>query len=313
MTLGAAADAPGGRRGLRLPLGLLAAVVLGGGAGWFYFVKLRPSSSSPAPGSETAGAQARVRELEARIAQLEREKAAAETKAADDARSSLEAEAEAGGRTADPVAVERAQEEARRRARAEQEARQKEELRRIADEKKAEEQRLAEATPSPAAPPEPTPEATPTPASATMPTPAAETTPAVEPAAAGTLAPTPVPTPTATPTATPASPLAPERRGTLVDVNDPTVTPPVLVRQPAVVYPDIARQSRVEGVVELKALVDENGRVVEVTVVRSSRPGYRFEAEAERHTRARRYRPATKGGVAVRVWLSIVVNFKNTR
>ena len=91
------------------------------------------------------------------------------------------------------------------------------------------------------------------------------------------------------------------------------MTPPVLVRQITVVYPDIARQARVEGVVELKALVDENGQVAEVKVVRSSRPGYRFEAEAERTTRARRYRPATKGGVAVRVWLPIVVNFKSAR
>jgi hypothetical protein len=47
MTLGTAAAAPGGRRGLWLLLGLLAAVVVGGGAGWVYFVKLRTSSPSP--------------------------------------------------------------------------------------------------------------------------------------------------------------------------------------------------------------------------------------------------------------------------
>jgi TonB family protein len=309
MTLGAAAEAPGGRGGLWLLLGLLAAVALGGGGGWYYLVKLRPSSPSVAAGSDTAGAQARVRELEERIAQLEREKAAAETKAADDARSTLEAEAQAGGRKADPVAIERAQEEARRRARAEQEARQEEERRRIAEEKRAEEERLAEATPPPAPVPEPTPVAMPT----SSPTPVAEAMVATLPAAtAGTSAPTPVPTPAAPPTATPVpSPVAPERRGALVDINDPAVVPPALVRQPPVAYPDIARQARVDGVVQLTALVDENGRVVDVKLVRSSRPGYRFEAEAERHARARRYRPATMGGVAVRVWLPIIVNFKH--
>jgi protein TonB len=308
MTLGAGAQARGGRGGLWLLLGLLAAVVLGGGGGWYYFVKVRPSSPSVAPGVDTAGAQARVRELEARIAQLEREKAAAETKAADDARNTLEAEAQAGGRKADPVAIERAQEEARRRARAEQEARQEEERRRIAEEKKAEEQRLAEATPPPT--PEPTPVAMPT----SSPTPAAEAMVATLPAATpvGTSAPTPVPTPAAPPAATPEpSPVAPERRGALVDINDPAIVPPVLVRQPPVAYPDIARQARVDGVVQLRALVDENGRVVDVKLVRSSRPGYRFETEAERHVRARRYRPATMGGVAVRVWLPIIVNFKH--
>jgi len=314
MTLGAAASAPGDRRGLWLMLGLLAAVVLGGGTGWVYFVKLRSSPPPSASGAEASAAQARVRELEARIAQLEREKAQAETKAAEDARVAIEAEAVAGGKTADPAAVERAQQEARRRARAEQEARQQQELQRLADEKKAEEQRLAEASPPPTPNPVPTPAATPTPAPTPTPTPtptpAAETTPAAVPEAAPPATTASVPAPAAPP---PATPTAPVRRGTLVEITDPTVTPPVLTRQPAVSYPEVARQSRVEGVVELKALVDENGSVVQVTVVRSSRPGYRFEAEAERHTRARKYRPATKGGVAVRVWLPIVVNFKNAR
>jgi protein TonB len=106
---------------------------------------------------------------------------------------------------------------------------------------------------------------------------------------------------------------SPVRRGTLVDVNDPTVTPPALVRQPALVYPDLARQARVEGIVELKALIDENGSVVEEVLVRCSRPNYRFESEAERHVRGRRYQPARKDGVAVRVWLPIVVNFRLAR
>ena len=68
-----------------------------------------------------------------------------------------------------------------------------------------------------------------------------------------------------------------------------------------------------DGVVELKALIDENGNVVEHVLVRSTRPNFRFENEAERHVRGRRYRPARKDGVAVRVWLPIVVNFKAAR
>ena len=129
MTLGAAAVAPGGRRGLWLLVGLLAAVVLGGGAGWVYFVKLRASSASPAGGTDGTIARERVRELEARIAQLEREKAEAETRSAEEARLTVEAQAAAGGVTADPAAIVRAQEEARQRARAEQEQRQQEERR----------------------------------------------------------------------------------------------------------------------------------------------------------------------------------------
>ena len=103
------------------------------------------------------------------------------------------------------------------------------------------------------------------------------------------------------------------RRGALVDVNDPAVTPPALLRQPALVYPELARLARVEGVVEVKALIDENGNVIEHVLVRNTRPNFRFENEAERHVRGRRYRPARKDGVPVRVWLPIVVNFKLAR
>jgi TonB family protein len=308
MTLGgAAAPSPGGRRGLWLLLGLLGAVLVGGGAGWTYFVRLRGPSRS-ASSEETSAAQARVRELETRIAQLEHEKAGA------------------GGTTADPTAIERAQQEARPRARAEQESKQQEERGRLAEERTTEVQRLAaDATPLPVQAPSLAP------AGATAGAPAATPTPAA------TATPTPVPAPTPTPAVPPASvqPLSsgqsvatrpagaeppaappvtsPVRRGTLVDVNDPTVTPPALVRQPALVYPDLARQARVEGVVELKALIDENGSVVEEVLVRCSRPNYRFESEAERHVRGRRYQPARKDGVAVRVWLPIVVNFRLAR
>ena len=98
-----------------------------------------------------------MRELEARIAQLEREKAAAESHAAEEARVSVEKQAAAGGQPADPAAIARAQEEARRRAREEQERKQQEELLRLADEKRAEELRLRGRRRTPA----PTPAATP--------------------------------------------------------------------------------------------------------------------------------------------------------
>ena len=337
MTLGSAPE-PESRRGLGLLLGLVAAVVVGGGAGWYYFARMRPAPTPVATLSpEAAAAQARVRELEERIAQLETEKLAAETAAAEDARRKVEAQA--GGRPVDPAAVERAQEEARRRARAEQERKQQEELARLATEKVAEEQRLAEASPPPATPAPTTSVAAAAPVATPTPTPAATAAgelaapagaPASEAVTPAASAATPgsgevaslagpagaplVPAPAAVVPSTPTpAPTPAVRRGTLVDVSDPTVTPPALVRQPAVIYPEMARQARMEGVVELRALVDENGNVIDVKLVRTSRPGYRFEAEADRHTRGRKYRPATKGGVAVRVWLPIIVNFKAAR
>ena len=135
MTLGGTAVASGRRRGLWLLLGVLGALVVGGGAGFLYFVKLRGRATPPAPSAEASAAQARVHELEARIARLEREKAEAETRAADEARRTVEAQAASRGRAVDPAAVQRAQEEARQRARTEQEQKQQEERHRLAEER----------------------------------------------------------------------------------------------------------------------------------------------------------------------------------
>jgi TonB family protein len=303
MTLGQAPPpASRERRGVWLALGLLGAVVVGGGAGWLYSV-IGGLSASPAPNAAPPpAAEARVRELEARIAQLEREKQEAEARAADEARQDLEARARAGGATADPAAIERAQAEARRRARAEQETRQQEELRRIEDEKRAEEARLAEASPTPA----PTTAPSPSPS----PEPAAGSGGEGEAASAGDAAPPPAAPAGAE--AAPPAPSPPVQRGTLVDVTDPAVTAPVLVRDVKPTFPEIARVARATGVVELRALVDENGSVRDVAVVRSSRPGVRFEIEAERAVRLFKYRPATQGGVAVKTWVRVRVNFGGT-
>ncbi len=47
------------------------------------------------------------------------------------------------------------------------------------------------------------------------------------------------------------------------------IKPPRLVRQVPPIYPEIARQARVEGVVELECVTDIYGRVTRVTVVQS--------------------------------------------
>jgi protein TonB len=323
-------------RSLALVIGVVGAVGLGGGAGWLYFVAQRRAAQTAQSGAEQRAADARVRELEARIAQLEREKTEAEARAAEDARASVEQAAAAGGRPADPAAIARAQEEARSRAREEQERRQRQELERLAAERQAEQQRLAAAqaaVPSPT----PTPAPTPTPTATPLPLPApATSTPTPPVASAAPAAAPPVPGPAAAPPTTPAGPgegsaTATEgvpvptppagspagatavRPGDLVEFNDPALKPPVILTQTRVQYPPIALAARIEGIVELRALVDAQGSVSEVTIVRSTRPGARFEEAAERHVRARKYRPATKDGVPVRVWLPIVVNFKVTR
>jgi len=99
------------------------------------------------------------------------------------------------------------------------------------------------------------------------------------------------------------------RPGTLVDISDPGLTRPVAIEKTLPRYPPRAQARGLAGSVELRALIDETGRVAEVSVVNVRPRGLGFEEEALRHAKSRRYRPATKDGVAVRVWMPITVSF----
>ena len=305
-----AQESGGSSRGLWIGLGLVALVALGVGGWWMLG---RPSSAASSTATTTVpaevlAARARVKELEDRIAQMERERAEAEAKAAEDARQNVEAQAAAKGKVVDPAALQKAQEEARQRARAEQERRQQEELTRLAAARRAEEKKIAEASPSPP-PPTPTPEPV---AAAAAPT-LEPTVPAAMPPATVAAAPTPPTTAPASHTASEPGGAEPTTPGMTVDVSDPRLVRPVLVSKAAARYPMAAEKMRASGRVELLALVDESGRVVEakVTKVQPERMG--FDIEAERHVRSMKYRPGTRDGIPVKVRLPVVVTFTPAR
>jgi TonB family protein len=315
MTLGASAPAPRERRGLWLLLGLLGAVIVGGGAGFMYFVKLRGSAPSPPPSAEASAAAARVRELEARIAQLEREKADAEARAAADARSQIEAQAAAKGKPVDPAAVARAQEAARQRARSEQEQRQQEERLRLAEETTEVQRLAAQATPLPVATPTPAPPPTPTPTPTPLPAPAVVPVPEAPPAGAPPPEqPAPAHPAETAPAGAALGPVAPGAAGarTVADPNDPAVTPPVVQSEERVSYPPRALSRRITTSVVVRALVNEEGRVSEASLVQpSGQPAaYGFDEAALRRVRSRRYRPARRNGVPVAIWVVVRVEFR---
>ena len=83
--------------------------------------------------------------------------------------------------------------------------------------------------------------------------------------------------------------------------------PPACLKCPVPDYPLIAIQRRVQGTVQLRLLVDETGRVVEVEVVKSV--DLLTEA-AVKAARARTYRPARRGGLAEKVWVAVPVDFR---
>ena len=260
---------------------IAAAVVLLAVGGWIATRRGAPlaTPAPPAPSTlsaEAAAAMQRVKELEERLKAIEDEKAAAEAKAAEEAKKKVEAQAAARGQKADAAAVDRAQEEARRRAQAETDRKAQDERRRLEDEQRAAEARLAEER-------------------------RRVETEAARAAAAAT--PIPVPAPTAVVEA-PAL-----RPGTLVNLSDAGVIAPVTQSAPALRYPPIAERQKVEGIVELNILVDEKGNVIEALLVTPAGGKSGLNEAAVDNVKKRRYRPATKDGVPVKVWFPVSVRF----
>lgn len=278
----------------KLPLaaGAVAAAVLVAGIAAWIVVRSRsaapPTAAVAAPttlSAEAVAAMARVRELEDRLRALEAEKAAAEAAAAEDARKKVEAQAAARGQAADPTAVQRAQEEAARRARLEQERKAEQERLRLEEEKRAEEARLAEER-------------------RRAEEEAARQAAAAALAAAATTTTLPAPPP-------PTQPPAPAvRAGMLVDLADVGVIAPVPERAPNPVYPPIALRQRLEGTVELRVLVDEKGAVIDAQIVSGALGKAGLNEAAVENVKKRRYRPATKEGVPVKVWVPVRVQFR---
>jgi TonB family protein len=302
-----------------LAIGVAGALVVGGGGAGLYFMAQRRAAAAAAANAEQAAAQARVRDLETRIAQLEREKADAEAKAAEDARKALEQQAAAGGKSADPAAIARAQEEARQRARAEQERKQQEELARLADAKREEQRvaaaRAALATPPPTPLPLPTPvQATPTPAAAgpaaqqgaPSPSPSVE---AIQLPLSASASPTPL---AAGGQASSAAGLASAGGRQFADPSDPAVRPPGLISEEQVPYPPRAIPRRIATTVVVRALVDETGKVAEAAVIQSSGqpPDYGFDQAALNRVKGRKYRPARRNDVPVPIWVVVRVEFR---
>ncbi|MCJ7753717.1 MAG: energy transducer TonB, partial [Thermoanaerobaculales bacterium] len=152
--------------------------------------------------------------------------------------------------------------------------------------------RLEEEFPTP--PPIPP---TPTPTETVTPTVTATATP-VPPTATQVPSSTPIP-----PTPTPAV-----REGDIVSPG-PGVIPPEAIQQDRPEYPRTAERMKRPGLVEAEALVGIDGRVEDLRIVSVDPRGMGFEEATEVALKKWRYRPATKLGVKVRMWVTIRVPF----
>jgi protein TonB len=85
------------------------------------------------------------------------------------------------------------------------------------------------------------------------------------------------------------------------------VLPPVLIRRIEPEYPELARKLHQEGVVILRAVITISGAVDEAQVVKSAGP--LLDAAALSAVRRWSYKPATRDGRAVTVYLDVTVSF----
>ena len=76
------------------------------------------------------------------------------------------------------------------------------------------------------------------------------------------------------------------------------------------VYPQMAERMRATGLVEAEALIGTDGSVEEVRITRVEGRNVGFEKATEDAIRKWRYKPATKDGVRVRMWVTIRVPFR---
>ncbi len=173
----------------------------------------------------------------------------------------------------------------------------------LEDAKKSQAQ-LATAPP-PAARPAETPAPAPVEAKP-APLPAAETKPPVPEAKPVETKPA-VPEPKAAePAPAPAAP-ASVRVGDLVTMG-PGVVPPKMTRRGTFRYPPMAQRMRKEAQITVKVLIDETGRVVDAQNA-GDKVGFGMDEAAIDYARSCGYSPATKNGVAVKMWLDLKVSF----
>lgn len=87
---------------------------------------------------------------------------------------------------------------------------------------------------------------------------------------------------------------------------------PEVLSGPPPQYPELLRQAGIQGVVNIQAIVDTSGRVEpnSLKVISSANPG--FDAPAKQTILKTLFRPARVYGHAVRVLISIPVNFTLT-
>jgi TonB family protein len=84
----------------------------------------------------------------------------------------------------------------------------------------------------------------------------------------------------------------------------------VLIFREPLKYPPGAQLKGIEGIVEVQALIGINGAVEEVRVINVEPKNVGFEEATIEAVSKSRYKPASKNGVRVRIWMTVRVPFR---
>jgi eukaryotic-like serine/threonine-protein kinase len=165
-------------------------------------------------------------------------------------------------------------------------------------------------------------------ASVTPPPPAPQAMPAASPsptpAAPVEISPKPVPAPAAPVAAAkpavkskpaaqvpkpPPAPLEPMQLGALILRGTPNVEEPEVGQLPTYSYPAAAKGSGRKVNIRLAVLVDETGHVIDAQIREGDKSGLGFEEAAKEAAMRARYVPATRDGIAGKMWTELVLEF----
>lgn len=91
------------------------------------------------------------------------------------------------------------------------------------------------------------------------------------------------------------------------------VSPPVKIKDVYPKYPELARKARIEGIVILEAIIDENGNVVKARILRSPGKAFGFDDAALEAVKQWKFKPGLQNGVPVPVIYALTVQFKLTK
>ena len=104
--------------------------------------------------------------------------------------------------------------------------------------------------------------------------------------------------------------LEPMRLGDPIRAGQKGVQAPEIQALPSYSYPQAAKGSGKTVTIRLAVLVDENGQVIDARVREGDKSGLGFEEAALEAARKARYFPATRDGVAGKMWTDLELVFE---